>query len=55
MFVVLNLSDWIDGRLVHWLKKNSDFEALLNNLQIWNYMLHVIPRNDRSHSATNTR
>lgn len=30
VFVVLNLSDWIDGRLTRWLKQRSDFGARLD-------------------------
>ena len=32
VFVVLNLSDWIDGRLARWLKQRSDFGARLDSL-----------------------
>jgi cardiolipin synthase (CMP-forming) len=31
VFVVLNLSDWIDGRLARWLKQRSDFGARLDS------------------------
>jgi CDP-diacylglycerol--glycerol-3-phosphate 3-phosphatidyltransferase len=31
IFVVLNLSDWIDGRLARWLKQRSDFGARLDS------------------------
>ncbi len=31
VFVALNLSDWIDGRLARWLKQRSDFGARLDS------------------------
>jgi len=31
IFVVLNLSDWIDGRLARWLNQRSDFGARLDS------------------------
>jgi len=31
IFVVLSLSDWIDGRLARWLKQRSDFGARLDS------------------------
>lgn len=31
MFVVLTLSDWIDGRLARWLKQRSDFGAQIDS------------------------
>ncbi|MDZ4850579.1 MAG: CDP-alcohol phosphatidyltransferase family protein [Pirellulaceae bacterium] len=31
VFVVLSLSDWIDGRLARWLKQRSDFGARLDS------------------------
>jgi len=31
VFVVLNLSDWIDGRLARWLRQRSDFGARLDS------------------------
>jgi cardiolipin synthase (CMP-forming) len=31
IFVALNLSDWIDGRLARWLKQRSDFGARLDS------------------------
>lgn len=31
LFVVLSLSDWIDGRLARWLKQRSDFGARLDS------------------------
>src|SRR5690606_13989049 len=32
LFVVLTLSDWIDGRLARWLHQRSDFGARLDSL-----------------------
>jgi CDP-diacylglycerol--glycerol-3-phosphate 3-phosphatidyltransferase len=32
MFVILNVSDWIDGRLARWLHQRSDFGARLDSL-----------------------
>lgn len=31
IFVVLSLSDWVDGRLARWLKQRSDFGARLDS------------------------
>ncbi len=31
VFVILSLSDWIDGRLARWLKQRSDFGARLDS------------------------
>lgn len=31
LFVVLSLSDWVDGRLARWLKQRSDFGARLDS------------------------
>lgn len=32
IFVILSLSDWIDGRLARWLKQRSDFGARLDSV-----------------------
>lgn len=32
LFIVLSLSDWIDGRLARWLKQRSDFGARIDSL-----------------------